>query len=96
MLAIGRGLMASPKLLLMDEPSMGIAPLIVRDIANIIRSLHKDGTPILLIEQNSKMALELADYGYVMDTGNIVIQGKSEKLKNNDEVIKAYLGGAGK
>ena len=93
MLAIGRGLMASPKLLLMDEPSMGIAPLIVKDIANIIRGLHKDGTPILLIEQNSKMALELADYGYVMDIGSIVLQGESENLKNNDEVIKVYLGG---
>ena len=93
MLAIGRGLMASPRLLLMDEPSMGIAPMIVRDIANIIRQLHADGTPILLIEQNSKMALELADYGYVMDTGNIVLQGEAGNLKNNDEVVRAYLGG---
>ena len=93
MLAIGRGLMAGPKLLLMDEPSMGIAPLIVRDISNIIRKLHEDGTPILLVEQNSKMALGLADYGYVMDTGNIVVQGKGDDLKNDDNVIKAYLGG---
>jgi branched-chain amino acid transport system ATP-binding protein len=92
MLAIGRGLMASPKLLLMDEPSMGIAPLLVRDIAIIIRKLHEDGTPILLVEQNSKMALGLADYGYVMDTGNIVLQGKGADLKNDDNVIKAYLG----
>jgi branched-chain amino acid transport system ATP-binding protein len=92
MLAIGRGLMAGPKLLLMDEPSMGIAPLLVRDIANIIRMLHKEGTPILLVEQNAKMALGLADYGYVMDTGNIVMQGSSEELKNDDNVIKAYLG----
>lgn len=92
MLAIGRGLMASPKLLLMDEPSMGIAPLMVRDIANIIRKLHEDGTPILLVEQNSKMALELANYGYVMDTGAIVLQGKGSELKNNDDIIKAYLG----
>ena len=93
MLAIGRGLMAGPKLLLMDEPSMGIAPLIVRDISNIIRVLHSDGTPILLVEQNSKMALGLADYGYVLDTGSIVVQGKGEDLKNDDNVIKAYLGG---
>ena len=93
MLAIGRGLMAGPKLLLMDEPSMGIAPLIVRDISNIIRTLHADGTPILLVEQNSKMALGLADYGYVMDTGTVVLQGKGADLKNDDNVIKAYLGG---
>jgi len=92
MLAIGRGLMAKPKLLLMDEPSMGIAPLIVRDISIIIRTLHGDGTPILLVEQNSKMALNLADYGYVLDTGNIVLEGKGEDLKNDDNVVKAYLG----
>ena len=93
MLAIGRGLMAGPKLLLMDEPSMGIAPLIVRDISNIIRQLHDDGTTILLVEQNSKMALGLAKYGYVMDTGNIVLEGAAKELKNDDNVIKAYLGG---
>jgi branched-chain amino acid transport system ATP-binding protein len=93
MLALGRGLMAGPKLLLMDEPSMGIAPLVVKDISNIIRMLHSDGTPILLVEQNSKMALGLAVYGYVLDTGNIVVQGKGEDLKNDDEVIKAYMGG---
>ena len=93
MLAIGRGLMAGPKLLLMDEPSMGIAPLIVREIAKIIRKLNQDGTPILLVEQNSKMALGLAHYGYVLDTGNIVLQGEGAELKNNDEVVKAYLGG---
>ena len=92
MLAIGRGLMAGPKLLLMDEPSMGIAPLIVKDISNIIRKLHDDGTTILLVEQNSKMALGLADYGYVLDTGNIVLEGRGEDLKNDDNVIKAYLG----
>ena len=93
MLAIGRGLMAAPKLLLMDEPSMGIAPLVVRDVAIIIRQLHKDGTPILLVEQNAKMALNLADYGYVMDIGNIVVQGPGADLKSDDNVIKAYLGG---
>ena len=93
MLAIGRGLMAGPKLLLMDEPSMGIAPLIVRDISNIIRQLHDDGTTILLVEQNSKMALGLAKYGYVMDTGKIVLEGSAKDLKNDDNVVKAYLGG---
>jgi len=93
MLAIGRGLMSNPKLLLMDEPSMGIAPLIVRDITEIIRKLHEDGTTILLVEQNAKMALGLADYGYVLDTGSIVIQGKGADLRKDEKVVKAYLGG---
>ena len=93
MLAIGRGLMLEPKLLLMDEPSMGIAPLIVRDITDIIKNLHADGTNILLVEQNAKMALGLADYGYVLDTGSIVLEGKGEDLRNDEKVVKAYLGG---
>ena len=93
MLAIGRGLMAAPKLLLMDEPSMGIAPLIVRDITNIIKGLHEDGTTILLVEQNAKMALGLADYGYVLDTGSIVLEGRGEDLRIDEKVVKAYLGG---
>jgi len=93
MLAIGRGLMSEPKLLLLDEPSMGIAPLIVRDITEIIKNLHKDGTTILLVEQNAKMALGLANYGYVLDTGNIVLEGKGEDLRSDEKVIKAYLGG---
>jgi branched-chain amino acid transport system ATP-binding protein len=93
MLAIGRALMLEPKLLLMDEPSMGIAPLIVKDITDIIKSLHLDGTDILLVEQNAKMALGLADYGYVLDTGNIVLEGKGEDLRNDEKVVKAYLGG---
>jgi len=93
MLAIGRGLMLEPKLLLMDEPSMGIAPLIVRDITEIVKSLHEDGATILLVEQNAKMALGLADYGYVLDTGNIVLEGKGAELRNNEKVVKAYLGG---
>ena len=93
MLAIGRGLMANPKLLLMDEPSMGIAPLIVRDITNIIKALHKEGTTILLVEQNAKMALGLADYGYVLDTGSIVLEGKGSDLRKDEKVVKAYLGG---
>ena len=93
MLAIGRGLMANPKLLLLDEPSMGIAPLIVKDISNIIRTLHAEGTTILLVEQNAKMALGLADYGYVLDTGNIVLEGKGADLRRDEKVVKAYLGG---
>jgi len=93
MLAVGRGLMAAPKLLLMDEPSMGIAPLIVRDITEIIRGLNDEGTTILLVEQNAKMALGLADYGYVLDTGSIVLEGKGADLRSDEKVVKAYLGG---
>jgi len=93
MLAIGRGLMMGPKLLLMDEPSMGIAPLIVRDITNIVNTLHDEGVTILLVEQNAKMALGLADYGYVLDTGNIVLEGKGSDLRSDEKVVKAYLGG---
>jgi branched-chain amino acid transport system ATP-binding protein len=92
MLAIGRGLMSSPRLLLMDEPSMGIAPLIVRDIADIIKNLHKEGTTILLVEQNAKMALGLADYGYVLDTGAIALEGPGADLRRDEKVVKAYLG----
>ena len=93
MLAVGRGLMAGPKLLLMDEPSMGIAPLIIRDIANIIKSLHHDGTTVFLVEQNAKMALSLADYGYVLETGHIALEGKGADLRKDEKVVKAYLGG---
>ena len=93
MLAIGRGLMSAPKLLLMDEPSMGIAPLIIRDITEIIKGLHSDGTTILLVEQNAKMALGLADYGYVLDTGAIVLEGPGSDLRKDEKVVKAYLGG---
>ena len=93
MLAVGRGLMADPKLLLMDEPSMGIAPLIVRDITNIIKNLHIEGVTILLVEQNAKMALGLADYGYVLDTGRIVLEGQAADLRRDEKVVKAYLGG---
>jgi len=93
MLAIGRGLMANPKLLLLDEPSMGIAPLIVRDISRIVKSLNDDGTTILLVEQNAKMALGLANYGYVLDTGSIVLEGNASDLQRDEKVVKAYLGG---
>jgi len=92
MLAIGRGLMSDPKLLLLDEPSMGIAPLIVRDITNIIKGLNAEDKTILLVEQNAKMALGLADYGYVLDTGSIVLEGKGADLRQDETVIKAYLG----
>ena len=92
MLAIGRGLMSSPKLMLLDEPSMGIAPLVVRDITNIIKHLNKEGTTILLVEQNAKMALGLADFGYVLDTGSIVLKGKGVDLRRDEKVVKAYLG----
>lgn len=92
MLAFARGLMAEPKLLLMDEPSMGIAPLIIKDITDIIRGLNDDGTTILLVEQNAKMALSLARYGYVLDIGRIILQGSCSDLKKDERVVKAYLG----
>jgi len=92
MLAVGRALMTKPKLLLMDEPSLGLAPLIVKDIFEIISQIHKEGVTILLVEQNAKAALEIADYGYVLETGSIVLEGKGHDLLNNDEVQSAYLG----
>jgi branched-chain amino acid transport system ATP-binding protein len=92
MLAVARGLMSKPKLMMMDEPSLGLAPLIVKDIFNIIKEIHKNGVTILLIEQNAKAALEVADYGYVLETGNIVLEGLGKELLNNDDVKKAYLG----
>jgi len=92
MLAVGRGLMSRPKVLMMDEPSLGLAPLLVKEIFNIIKEIHKQGVTILLIEQNAKAALEIADYGYVMETGAIVLEGYGKELLNNDEVKKAYLG----
>ena len=92
MLAVGRALMTKPELLMMDEPSLGLAPLIVKNIFEIIRDINKLGVTILLIEQNAKAALEIADYGYVMETGNIVIEGTGSELLNDDNVKKAYLG----
>ncbi|WZL73178.1 ABC transporter ATP-binding protein [Clostridiaceae bacterium 35-E11] len=94
MLAVGRGLMSQPKLLMMDEPSLGLAPLLVKEIFNIIKEIHKEGMTILLIEQNAKAALEIADYGYVLETGAIVLEGKGKDLLINDEVKRAYLGEA--
>ena len=92
MLAMGRGLMASPQLLMLDEPSLGLAPLLVQEVGKIIRTINKDGMTILLIEQNANMALRLANRGYVLETGTIVIQGASKELISNDKVRKAYLG----
>ena len=92
MLAVGRAIMTKPKLLMMDEPSLGLAPLIVKSIFEIIQNINKLGVTILLIEQNAKAALEIADYGYVMETGNIVIEGPGRELLNNEDVKKAYLG----
>lgn len=96
MLAVGRALMAKPKLLMMDEPSLGLAPLVVRDIFEIIKQLAKEGMTILLIEQNANAALRAADRGYVMETGRITMQGTGEDLLNNQAVRDAYLGQARK
>ena len=92
MLAIGRGLMASPELLMLDEPSLGLAPLLVQEVGRIIRTISKDGVTLLLIEQNAKMALRLANRGYVLETGSIAIEGNSQELISNDKVRKAYMG----
>lgn len=93
MLAIARGLMANPKLLLLDEPSMGLAPVLVEQIFDIIQDINEHGTSILLVEQNAQMALCIADRAYVLETGNIVLQGDAEEVLQNPKVIKAYLGG---
>ena len=92
MLAVGRALMSKPKLLMMDEPSLGLAPLIVKDIFNIIKEIHRQGVTILLIEQNANAALRTAHIGYVLETGMIKIKGEGIELLNNDEIRKAYLG----
>ena len=93
MLAMGRALMSRPTLLMLDEPSMGLAPILVEEIFDIIRELHKDGTTILLVEQNAQMALSVADRGYVLETGKIVLSGGGIQLLQDDAVRKAYLGG---
>jgi len=93
MLAMGRALMSNPKLLMLDEPSMGLAPILVQQIFDIISDLHKAGTTILLVEQNAQMALSVADRGYVLETGRIVTTGSGADLLNDDAVKKAYLGG---
>ena len=93
MLAMGRALMARPKIRLLDEPSMGLAPILVKEIFNIIKDINEKGTTVLLVEQNAKMALSIADRAYVMETGNIVMTGTGAELVNSPEIQKAYLGG---
>ena len=92
MLAMGRALMSKPRLMMLDEPSMGLAPILVEQIFDIIKNLHKSGTTILLVEQNAQMALSIADRGYVMETGRIVTSGTGKELLRDDAVKKAYLG----
>ncbi len=92
MLAIGRAMMTEPKLLLLDEPSMGLAPFLVQNIMKIVKRLNNEGTTILLVEQNAKVALKIADYGYVLENGKTVIEGPAEELQQDESIIKAYLG----
>ena len=92
MLAMGRALMSQPKLMMLDEPSMGLAPVLVEEIFEIIHNLHEAGTTILLVEQNARMALSIADRAYVIETGNVTLSGDARELMNNDSVRKAYLG----
>ena len=93
MLAVGRALMSKPKLLMLDEPSLGLAPIVVREIFDIIRNIHKEGMTILLVEQNAQMALSVADRAYVLETGRVVMDGTGAELLTNERVRSAYLGG---
>jgi len=92
MLAIGRGIMGRPKLLMLDEPSMGLAPLIVKELFNKIKEINKMGISILLIEQNAKLSMEVADYVYVLEHGKVTIEGPAKELRNDPRIVKAYLG----
>lgn len=92
MLAMGRALMSKPSIILMDEPSMGLSPILVNEIFDIIQSISKSGTTVLLVEQNAKKALSIADRAYVLETGKIVLEGKASDLLENDSIKKAYLG----
>jgi branched-chain amino acid transport system ATP-binding protein len=92
MLAVGRALMSHPRLLMLDEPSMGLAPLFVEKIFDLLSKVHEQGTTILLVEQNAQVALQIADRGYVLETGEIVLEDEADKLLTNDQVRKAYLG----
>lgn len=94
MLAVGRALMIRPKVLMLDEPSLGLAPLLVKDIFDIIKEIHNQGNTILLVEQNAKKALEIADYAYVLETGSLVLEGPGKDLLNDEKVKAAYLGEA--
>ena len=93
MLTIARALMGRPKLLLMDEPSLGLAPMLVKQIFDMICQIRRQGMAILLVEQNARAALSVADYGYIMDTGKVVLEGPAEKLRTEERVAAAYLGG---
>jgi branched-chain amino acid transport system ATP-binding protein len=93
MLAMGRAIMAKPKLLLLDEPSMGLAPLMVKNIFQIIEKINREGTTILLVEQNANMALSIADRAYVIETGKVVVSGSASELQSSEQIKKAYLGG---
>jgi branched-chain amino acid transport system ATP-binding protein len=92
MLAVGRALMAQPKILMLDEPSLGLAPLIVREIFRVIADLRKMGVAILLVEQNARAALQVSDYGYVLETGEIALEGPSDQLEDDPKVVECYLG----
>lgn len=92
MLAMGRALMSSPRLILMDEPSLGLSPVMVQEVAKIIREINKTGVPVVLVEQNAELALSLAGYGYVLETGRIALEGKATDLHENEHVRHAYLG----
>lgn len=94
MLAIGRALMSRPKLIMMDEPSLGLAPIIVKELFGIIKKINEEGMTVLLIEQNANAALKIADIGYIMETGRITLSGSGQELLNNDDIKKAYLGEA--
>lgn len=96
MLAVGRALMAKPKLLMLDEPSLGLAPLIVREIFHVFNDLRKKGVAILLVEQNARAALQVADYGYVLETGEVSLQGSGEELRTDPRVVESYLGLGGR
>ena len=93
MLAIGRALMASPRLLILDEPSLGLAPLIVRNIFRIVEEFRNEGTTVLIVEQNALQTLKIADYAYVLQVGNVVKEGPASELQNDPELVEAYLGG---
>lgn len=93
MLAIGRGLMARPKMLLLDEPSMGLSPVMVQEIARTVRGIVERGVPVVLVEQNAELALRLARFAYVLETGSVALQGQAHELHDNDHVKRAYLGG---
>ncbi len=92
MLSMGRALMSSPDILLLDEPSMGLSPIMVNEVFDIIRSVHEDGTTVLLVEQNARKALNIADRAYVLETGSVTVSGKASDLLNDDAIKKAYLG----